>query len=132
MRKKVTYQPAADERLVLSGRTAPAGERVYLHELGQYLGFPVLLLAKQARRLEQLHRVRDGAYFRQFVTPYVAQRLIAYARAIQGEHYLCRKNYHRMLESGRRATAAYRARNKGAPLSPLTPTCVQTEAEGQR
>ena len=58
-----------------------------------------------------LHKARvTGLSGLFWLTPYAAQRLIAFARAKQGDYYLAGKNYHRTKEIWRNATRRYLAK----------------------
>lgn len=74
---------------MVPARPGVTKERVWLAELGRYLGCDRAALRRFAKRQGLLKRASGHAVTRvYYVTPYGAQRLIAYIRAIQGDAYL--------------------------------------------
>jgi hypothetical protein len=105
----MTRRPAQDERLLLPGRSGHTQERVYVKELERYLDDQVRACYRFAKRQGLLKWVSwgtSGAGGLWYVTPYGAQRVIAYIRARQGAVYLEGKDFHE-------AQALKRAKNLG-------------------
>lgn len=114
----MTYRPAGDERSVVPARTGVTKERVWLSELGTYLGHNRSALKKFAKRQGLLRRASGHAVTKAwYVSPYGAQRIIAYIRAIQGDAYLHGHQHHEKAERRKELEAAARLR-KQLPIAP--------------
>jgi hypothetical protein len=99
MRRIITYRPAGDERAVVPMPTTRSKERIYLTELTQFLQHNPSALKKFAKREGLLRKASLGHRGSvEYVSPYGAMRLIAYARAIQGENYLRGQQFHEFRE----------------------------------
>jgi hypothetical protein len=121
----MTHRPAGDERTVVPARAGVTKERVWLSELARYLRQRTQVLRRFAKRQGLLkkahgHTISDLYY----VSPYGAQRIIAYIRAIQGDAYLHGKQ---PLE---RTERQYRARLR--KQLPIAFPSAATEDERQR
>lgn len=92
---------------MVPARSGTTKERVYLTELAAFLGHSVVALRRFAKSNGLLKRVSIGACRSplSYVTPYGAQRLIAYARAIQGDWHLKGRDFHGVHERDRVAHA---------------------------
>lgn len=93
----MTRRPAHDERLLLPGRSGRTEERVYVKDLERYLDDKLCAcyrFAKKQGLLKWLSWGSSGAGGLWYVTPYGAQRVIAYIRARQGAVYLEGKDFH--------------------------------------
>jgi hypothetical protein len=89
-------QPDGDERFLLADCTGDQRKRVFVRELAEYLGHPLVRLMKFARRTGLLHYAPGGLGRMPipYVTEYGAQRVIAYCRVVQGAVYVQGKDYH--------------------------------------
>jgi hypothetical protein len=106
----MTYRPAGDERTVVPQRAVVTKERIWLAELGAYLGYSRPALKKFAKRQGLLRKASGHAVTRVwYVSPYGAQRIIAYIRAIQGDAYLHGKQPLEHLERRREGNRLKRA-----------------------
>lgn len=108
-------RPEGDERLVVPAcSVAERGRRVYVTELGRYLGHPLPQIYRFLRKRGLLHYASRGAAHdpTPYVTEETALRVIAHCRAIQGEVYLQGKDYQAILARQRAEIAARKARQK--------------------
>jgi hypothetical protein len=97
--RKITLRPAADERLVVPESSGRTTERVFIVELAQYLHHRVGVVRRFARRHGLLRSQRlANRRLVDWVSPYGAQRIIAYVRAIQGCAYLQGHQFHELRE----------------------------------
>lgn len=106
-------QPDGDERLVAqSCSVVTTGDRVYVKELAEYLGHPLVLVRRYLRQRRLMHKVSRGSSYPPiaYVTEATALRVIAHFRAIQGEQYLQGKDFHARLERERAARRRLYAR----------------------
>jgi hypothetical protein len=105
----MTRRPARDEREIVPNDLPKrgGGERVWIAELATYLNHSIRTLRSMARAHGWLHHstvapTRNRVYW---VTPYAAGRLIAFARAMQGQSYMAGTDWHewrrKMLEESR-------------------------------
>lgn len=78
------------------------GERIWTTELAKYLHCDPVTLKRFARQHGLLRSARTNAARHEWVTPYAAQRIIAYIRAMQGDAYMQGRQFHERRE---RATA---------------------------
>lgn len=100
---------------MVPARSGATKERVYLTELAAFLEHSYPALRRFAKSHGLLKEARLGACRKgvSYVTPYGAQRLIAYARAIQGDWHLKGRDFHGVHERDRLAHAKQRELNKG-------------------
>lgn len=128
----MTYRPAADERSVVPARTGVSKERIYLKDLSRYLHHNPAVVRKFAWKWDLVRLVYCGQGPRpaEYVSPYGAQRIIAYIRAIQGDAYLHGRNFHEWAEKHAGKQRSWRL-GAAAPKSLAIPV-AGTEDEHQR
>lgn len=94
---------------MVPARAGVSKERVYLTELSKYLMHNPTVVKKFAKRQGLTRKVGLGTAYGgvEYVSPYGAQRIIAYIRALQGDAYLHGKQFHEFNQHEReRATRA--------------------------
>jgi len=73
----------------------PSKERIYLKELAWYLHHSLTTIRAFAKRHGWLRTTLSMTHGRvAYVSPYAAQRIIAYIRAVQGDEYLQGRQFH--------------------------------------
>ena len=110
----MTYRVADDERLVLPERSVLRGERIYIRELTEFLGYKGGIVRRFAKRSGLIKRVSVGATRApaEYVTVYGAMRVIAYIRALQGDMYNKGRMFHEERERARGNLARRKARSE--------------------
>lgn len=98
---------------MVPARAGVTKERIWLAELGTYLGYSRPALKRFAKRHGLLRKASGHAVTRVwYVSPYGAQRIIAYIRAIQGDAYLHGKQPLEGLAKRRELMAAAKLRKQ--------------------
>jgi hypothetical protein len=127
----MTYRPAGDERSVVPARTGVTKERIWLAELGRYLRHSPSVIRKFAKReglLKKAHGHTISNLY--YVSPYGAQRIIAYIRALQGDAYLHGHQHHEKAQKRRELDAAARLRKQLPIAFPVAATEDKRLAKG--
>jgi len=128
---------------VVPERTGVSKERIWLRELCKYLHHSPVTVKRFAKRHGLLRRASGHALGKAwYVSPYGAQRIIAYIRAMQGDAYLQGREFHdererkteyerKRLAFPRAATEAEHQRSACAKAESRKPRGVQLVCTGE-
>lgn len=109
----------------------PSKERIWLKELAQYLHHSSKTIQAFAKKHGWLRKARGIMRYEPYVSPYAAQRIIAYIRAVQGDEYLQGRQFHEVRAREAELTRG-RMRAKRAAKKALAISEAGTEDERQR